>query len=83
MWHTGKPLLWIYSFLCSKQERVVVTGVKSSWTSVFFGVTLGTVLDPFLHSLYMYVSYIRDNIDSEIGLLSDDCGFYRQIDRTH
>ena len=32
----GKTLKWIDSFLCFRQQRVVVNGVKSDWAPVFF-----------------------------------------------
>ena len=31
----GKTLKWIDSFLCFRQQRVFVNGVKSDWASVF------------------------------------------------
>ena len=33
-----KTLKWIDSFLCFKQQRVVVSGVKSDWAPVLSGV---------------------------------------------
>ena len=47
----GKTLKWIDSFLCLRQQRVVVNGVKFDWTPVLWGVPEGTVLDPLLFSL--------------------------------
>ena len=34
----GKTLKWIHSFLCFRQQRVVVNGIKSNWASVLLGV---------------------------------------------
>ena len=67
----GKTLKWIDSFLCFRQQRVVVNGVKSDWAPVLSGVPLGTVLDPLLFSLYL--SDISSDIESEIRLFADDC----------
>ena len=73
----GKTLKWINSFLCFRQQRVVVNGVKSDWAPVLSGVPQGTVLGPLLFSLY--INDISSDIESEIRLFADDCVCYREI----
>ena len=76
-WIGGKTLKWIDSFLCFRQQRVVVNGVKSDWAPVLSGVPQGTVLGPLL--FYLYINDISSDIESEIRLFADDCVCYREI----
>ena len=73
-------LKWIDSFLCYRQQRVVVNGAKSDWAPVLSGVPQGTVLGPLLFSLY--INGISTDIDSEIRLFADGCVCYREIKDT-
>ena len=73
----GTILKWMNAFLCFRQQRVVVNGVKSDWAPVVFGVPQGTVLGPLLFSLY--INDISANIKSEIRLFTDDCVCHREI----
>ena len=68
---------WIDSFLCFRQQRVVVNGVKSDWAPVLSGVPQGTVLGPLLFSLY--INDISSDIESKIRLFADDSVCYREI----
>ena len=74
---SGKTLLWIDSFLCNRQQRVVVICAKSQWAPVLSGVPQGTVLGPLLFSLY--INDIMVGIESEIHLFADACVCYHQI----
>ena len=67
----------IDSFLCFRQQRVFVNGVKSDWAPVLSGFPQGTVLGPLLFSLY--INDISSDIASEIRLFADDCICYREI----
>ena len=73
----GKTWKWIDSFLCFRQQRVVVNGVKSDWALVLSGVPQGAVLGPLLFSLY--INDILSDTESEIRLFADDCVCYREI----
>ena len=73
----GKTLKWIDLFLCVRQQRVVVNGVKSDWAPVLSGVPQGTVLGPLLFSLY--INDISSDTESEIRLFADDYVCYREI----
>ena len=74
----GTTLNWINAFLCFRQQRVVVNGIKSDWAPVVSGVPQGTVLGPLLFSLY--INDISADIESEIRLFADDCVCYREIE---
>ena len=73
----GKTLKWINAFLCYRQQRVVVNGVKSDWDPFVSGVPQGTVLGPLLFSLH--INDITADIESEIRLFADDFVCYREI----
>ena len=75
-----KTLKWIDSFLCYRQQRVVVNGAKSDRAPVLSGVPQGPVLGPLLFSLY--INDISTDTDSEIRLFADDCVCYREIKDT-
>ena len=78
IWHKGKKLVWIDSFLSNRQQRVVVNCAKSQWAPVLSDVPQGTILGPLLFSLYINDTMIE--IESEIRLCADDCVCYRQTD---
>ena len=71
----GPTFKWINAFLCFRQQRVVVNGVKSVWIPVVSGVPQGTVLGPFS----LYINDISADIESEISLFADYCVCYREI----
>ena len=68
---------WIDSFLCFRQQRIVINGVKSDCAPVLSGVPQGTVLGPML--FFLDINDISSDIESEIRLFADDCVCYREI----
>ena len=77
----GKTLKWTdFFFLCFRQQRVVVNGIKSNWAPVLSSVPHGTVLGLLLFSLY--INDITTDTASEIRLFTDDCVCYREIKDT-
>ena len=73
----GKTIKWIDAFLCYRQQKVVVNGVKSDWAPVVSGVPQDTVLGPLLFLLH--INYITSDVESEIRLFAEDCVCYREI----
>ena len=65
-------------FLCFRQQRVAVKGVKSDWDPVLLSVPKGTVLGPLLFSLY--INNISSDIVSEIRHFADECVCYHEIE---
>ena len=74
----GKTLKCIDSFLCHRQQRLLVYGFKSDWVP-FCQVS---VTAPFLdHCIIeaLYINVITEDIDSELISFADDCVCYREI----
>ena len=76
---TGKTNKWIESWLCHRQQRVVLYGTASTDSQVLSGVPQGTVLGPLVFLLY--VNDIGDKISPQttIKLFADDALLYRSI----
>ena len=68
---------WIDAFMCFRQQRVVVNGIKSDWSTIVSGVTQRIVLCPLLFSLH--INDITSYIESKIRLFADNCVCYCEI----
>ena len=73
----GGAMKLVDAFLCFRQQKVVVNGVKSDWAPVVSGVPQGTVFGPLLFSLH--INDIMSENESEIRLFADECARYREI----
>ena len=56
----------IEDFLANRQQRVVLNGKSSSWSSITTGVLQGSVLGPLF--FLIYINDLVDNISSEAKL---------------
>lgn len=72
-----KVVRWIESFLCHRQQCVVLNGTASTNIPVKSGVPQGSVLGPLL--FLVYINDLPCNIKSHVRLFADDCVLYRKI----
>ena len=73
-----EPLLaWLEAFLTGRNQRVVVSGTRSSWSPVKSGIPQGTVLGPIL--FLAYVNDLPTSVESNTRLFADDTKLYRGL----
>ena len=60
----------VKDFLANRQQRVVLKGKSSCWSSMTTGVSQGSVLGPLF--FLIYINDLVDNISSEAKLFADD-----------
>lgn len=74
----GSLLSWFSDYLSSRQQRVVINGISSSWQPVISGVPQGSVLGPILFILY--INDLPQCINfSRVAMFADDSKCYNTI----
>ena len=76
---TGKNNKWIESWLCYRQQKVVLDGAVSTNSPVLSGVPQGTVLGSLMFLLYVNDMGSKISPQTEIKLFADDALLYRTI----
>ena len=55
---------------------VVINGTGSNWTSVTSGIPQGSILEPILFTIYMYIIELSDVVQNIVKLFADDTKLY-------
>ena len=76
---TGKTNKWIESWLCHRQQRVVLDGASSADSPVLSGVPQGTVLGPLMFLLCVNDIGAKISPLTTIKMFADDALLYRTI----
>ena len=76
---TRKTNEWIESWLCQRQQRVVLDGSKSSDSEVLSGIPQGTVLCPLMFLLYVNDIGNKVSPKTSFKFFAYDCLLYRTI----
>ena len=76
---SGSVLLWFKNYLSCRCQQVTVHGATSTPLPITSGVPQGSLLAPFLFSVYIndLPSYISNS--TGVGLFADDTKLYRCI----
>jgi hypothetical protein len=66
----GRLYRWIRDFLTFRQQRVVLSGLTSSWSKINAGVPQGSSLGPTL--FLIFIDDLTDEVENHIDLFADD-----------
>ena len=76
---SGSVLLWFKNYLCGRLQRITVHGATSQSLPITSGVPQGSLLSPFLFSIY--INDLPNHLSSStgVGLFSDDTKLYKGV----
>ena len=77
---SGSLLLWFQIYLSGRFQRVTVHGATSTSLPITSGVPQGSLLGPFLFSVYINDLPNKISISTGIGLFADDTKLYRCVE---
>ena len=73
----GNILKWFKSYLENRTQRVVISGISSTWAPVQSGVPQGSILGPFLFLIFIDMPEVLKY--SDICLFADDTKIFKSI----
>ena len=77
---SGPALRWFHSYLCGREQRVVLNGKTSGWTRVGSGVPEGSICGPLLFVLYCNdVPLCLSSSSSSCLMYADDLKLFRRV----
>ena len=74
---SGPALRWFESYLCGREQRVVLNGKTSDWARVVSGVPEGSICGPVLFVLFC--NDVPSRLNSSCLMYADDMKIVRQV----
>ena len=75
---SGNAYSWCKSYLCEREQRVVVKGKCSQWTAAPSGTPEGGLLSPLLFACF--INDLPDNVQADCVMFADDVKLYNRVD---